>query len=81
MTWAPLLQILHHPPHNPVPTIPLKPHMIAIDPENTRPTRFHACVLQSELHVGERLVDFFEEIAANATFDGVPAACVGWLDG
>jgi hypothetical protein len=55
--------------------------MIAIDPENTRPTRFHACVLQSELHVGERLVDFFEEIAANAAFDGVPAACVGWLDG
>jgi hypothetical protein len=81
MSGAPLLQILHHPPHNPVPTIPLKPHMIAIDPENTTPACFDARVLQGELHVGEGLVDFFEEIAANGAFDGVPAACVGWLDG
>jgi hypothetical protein len=76
MPRTPLLQILHHPPHNPVAALPLKPHMIAVDPEDTVPTCFHARVLQGESHVGEGLVDFFEEVGVDAAVGGVPAACL-----
>jgi hypothetical protein len=82
MPRAPLIQVLHQPPQNPLPILLLlKSRMIAVDPENTLPALFHARILQGELHVGEGLVDFFQQVAGDFAGGGVPAACfLGWLD-
>lgn len=74
MARTPLLQVLHHPPQNPL-LISIKPHMIAIDPENTVPPCLQARVLQSELHVGEGLVDLIEKVAVDGSGGGIPTAC------
>ena len=77
MLRAILLQILHQPPQNLLPhLLLLKLRMIAVDPENTLPTLLHARVLESELHVREGLVDFFEQVAGDLAGGGVPAACL-----
>jgi hypothetical protein len=80
--WTILLQILHQPPQNLLLILlPLKSHMIAIDPENTTPTLLHTRILQSELHIGESLVDFLEQVAGDLAVGGVPAACWGVSEG
>ena len=77
MLRAILLQILHQPAQNLLPNLLLlKLRMIAVEPVNTFPALPHARVLESELHVREGLVDFFEQVAGDFAGGGVPAACL-----